>query len=181
MSLTDKEVQSIAQQVAEAIGQHNLQQGTQQGSQQVGEQIGKAIAQSLSEQSVQGSTQEKSNVVDSTTQNKQEEILGGESLRAAVVSNTRLWNANEKYIFEKSQDYDRILKNLEVKEKELAIAEREAKLRHQVKLDSIEVSEKENNALVKHLANTLLVDFRTAAYHPISPNDQDKDAKISRK
>ena len=84
---------------------------------------------------------------------------------------------------------DQILDNLELKEKELAVAEREAKLRHQTKLDSIEVNERNNLATITHLANTLLVDFRTAAYHPISPNNSDEGvqggdvaaARVSRK
>lgn len=137
-------------------------QSAQQSTQQTG--------QASQEQAVKGSAQEKQSTAVSTSETKMEEILGAEAIRAGVVSGTRLWNANDKYIFEKSQDYDRALKNFELKEKALEIAEREAKLRKQASLDAIEISEREFGGLMKAFMATDTMNFRTAAHDPISPN-----------
>lgn len=160
----------VAQQVAQEIGQ------------QQSKQIEQAVAQGIQaeKQGIQGSQQDK-NVY---SENKFEETYVGEAFQNKAFNDSELWTLNKKLVTEREQksaqdahDFDLKLKALELKEKELAVAEREAKLRHQAKLDSIEVNERANLATITHFANTLLVDFRTAAYHPISPNDSDKDAK----
>lgn len=177
MSKFDENIvaKEIAQQIAQEVAQQIAKQVGQEIAQQQAKQIEQAVAQGIQaeKQGIQGSTQEKS----SSFVNKEEEILGGEALRAGVVSATRLWNANDKYIFEKSQDYDRAMKSLELKEKQLAVAEREAKLRKQASLDAIEISEREQSSLVKHMLNTWTVDFRTAAADPFAPNAANPDER----
>ena len=131
---------------------------TPQEVQQIAQQAAEQAVQQVIEQVVQGSSQERF----LSGQDKFEEINSGEAFRRGVYNDAEAGSFNKK-----------LLLATELKEKELAIAERESKLRKQAALDAIEISERENSALIKHLANTLLVDFRTAAYHPISPNDSD--------
>ena len=179
-----EEIRLIVKEIGQEVSQQIAQQVAQEVAQQQAKQIEQAIAQGIQDvkQAVQGSSQEKI----SFAENKAEEINAGEAHRSAVLSATRSWNHNDKSLVEKSQDYDRSLKSLELKERALEVAEREAKIRKQASLDAIEVSEREQSALLKHLANTLLIDFRTASYHPISPNDGDEnrrgeEGKVSRK
>lgn len=113
--------------------------------------------QSAVEQAVQGSSQEKTSLISS--ENKFEETNTGEAHRGAVLSTTRVWNWNDK-----------ALNALELKEKELHIAEREMAMAHQRKLNAIEIKEAEDRSLVKHIANTNGLNFAIAAQHPFSPN-----------
>lgn len=128
--------------------------------QQISQQAAQQAASQAIEQVVQGSSQEKTSLVSS--QDKYEETNTGEAHRASVLSQTRLWNLNDK-----------MLSAIELKEKELALAEREAKLRHQAKLDAIEVLNQQNINAFQDAIRYLSMDFRTAAFHPISPNDSD--------
>lgn len=175
MALSQDEISVIAKSVAQEIAQ------------QQAKQIEQAVSQGIQaeKQGIQGSQQEKASFVSS--ENKFEETYVGEAFQNKAFNDSEMWGINKKLVTEREQkaaqdanSFDLKLKNLELKEKELAIAEREAKLRHQAKLDSIEVNERANLATITHFANTLLVDFRTAAYHPISPNDSDKEAGVAR-
>jgi len=172
MSTKDENLfaKEVAQQVAQEIGQQQVKQ------------IEQAVSQGIQaeKQGVQGSQQEKGTYAE----NKFEETYVGESFQNKAFNDSEMWTLNKKLLTEREQksaintiDFDLKLKTLELKEKELAIAEREAKLRHQAKLDSIEVSERNNLAIMTHFTNSLLIDFRTAAYHPISPNDSDSKKK----
>lgn len=152
MSLSTSEVKLIVQEV--------LQQSGQQGAEQLAQQVEQSISEAI--QKVQGSQQERSQF----SENKAEEVGMGEIMRSSNVYDFQVQNYNKK-----------LVQATELKEKELAIAEREAKLRHQVNLDAIAISEREHAALVTKLADLLTIDFRTAAYHPISPNDQDNSTK----
>ncbi|MCB0749539.1 MAG: hypothetical protein KDC90_18925 [Ignavibacteriae bacterium] len=196
MSLSKDDIALIAKEVALQIGAQDFKQIGQQGGQQISDQIEKGISQAVeaAKQTVQGTQQEKASFV--SEENKFEETYVGEAFQNKAYNDGEMWTVNKKLITEREQKaaldanaFDLKLKNLELKEKELAVAEREAKLRHQTKLDSIEVNERNNLATITHLANTLLVDFRTAAYHPISPNNSDEGvqggdvaaARVSRK
>ena len=184
MALSQDEITLVAKQVAQQVA-------SEIGQQQV-KQIEQAVSQGIQaeKQGIQGSQQEKTSAVHS--EKLFEETFVGEAFQNKAYNDGELWTLNKKLVTEREQkaaqdanSYDLNLKALELKEKELAIAEREAKLRHQAKLDSIEVNERANLATITHFANTLLVDFRTAAYHPISPNDGDERAssmaRVSRK
>ncbi|MCO6499032.1 MAG: hypothetical protein J5I47_01475 [Vicingus serpentipes] len=178
----------IAAQIAQEIGQQQAAQIARQVAQEVGQQQAKQIETAVSQgiqaekQAIQGAQQEKASFVSS--ENKFEETYVGEAFQNKAYNDGEMWGINKKLVTEREQkaaqdanSYDLNLKALELKEKELAIAEREAKLRHQAKLDSIEVNERNSLAVVTHLANLLSMDFRTAAYHPISPNDSDNESK----
>lgn len=134
----DQSTQGLAQSVQEAkqLGQSNQQE-----------------LQSLkAATAVSGSNSSDSSSRTNTSESKQEEINTGEAFRASVFTDKELWGADKKLIFADEHKYKMLIAMNELKEKQLEIAEREAKLRHQAKTDSIEVSEKENNALIKHLA-----------------------------
>lgn len=118
----------ISQQVSQEIGQQQLKQIGQQGDQQISDQIQKAISQGIQElkQGIQGSTQEKSSVVDSVTQNKQEETNTGEAHRGKTYVDAELWGYNKKALVEKSSDFDRSKKAIELIRDQLAISEEQA-------------------------------------------------------
>ena len=175
--MSEKKDYTLSEDVIALIVKAVLQQTGQQGTQTSGQLTVEQIEQIA--QSVQGSTQEKSNVVDSVTQNKQEEINSGEAHRAATFTDRELWGFNKKLLASKEFEYDKALKSLEIKEKELAVAEREAKLRHQAKLDAIAVSEAQQGLNFRHAINFEYARFNNAVAEPISPDtgSDKKDAK----
>lgn len=96
-----------------------------------------------------------------------EDTQTDEAIRGKSFTDSEMWGLNKKFLVAseltertRSADFDSKLKALELKEKELNIAEREAKLRKQATLDAIEVSEREQSSLLKHFANHLHMDFR---------------------
>ena len=88
-----------------------------------------------------------------------------------------MWNNNDKDLIARERDFDLKLKSLELKEKELLQAEREAKIRKQADLDAIAVSEREHSSLVKHMLNVEYAKFNSAVSEPIAPNTQDSGAQ----
>lgn len=173
--LTGQQVQEILQ----------AAQGAQQAAQEA-KQIAQGVQQSAQElkQAVQGSTQEKSNVTDAVTQNKQEEILGGEGIRAATISGVRLWNFNEKLIAAKELEYDLALKAAQLKDKEIEIARKQHDLAHAQKmdlqnistkqfLDSINVTNAQNGQNFDFGVKMDYAKFNNATSEPIAPNTQD--------
>lgn len=111
-----------------------------------------------------------------------EDTQTDEAIRGKTYNDSEMWSVNKKMLVASEQternrsiDFDSKLKSIELKEKELAIAEREAKLRKQATLDAIEVSEREQASLLKHFANHLHMDFRAAVNEsqlPMIDDDQ---------
>ena len=158
MSITREEVVQIANQVA------------QQTAQSVAEQVIQATQQTG------GSLSADKKVLGVTHMTN--DISVDEAFNSKTYTDSELWGFDKKQIAVSEQtervrsiDFNSSLRALELKEKELAIAEREAKLRKQAQLDSIEISERQNAAVVSHMLNTFSIDFRTSAAHPFSPND----------
>ena len=113
-----------------------------------------------------------------------EDTQTDEATRGKTFTDSEMWGVNKKLVVasemterSRSLDFDSKLKSLELKEKELAIAEREAKLRKQATLDAIEVSEREQASVLKHMLNTWVMDFRTAASDPFAPNAKNSDER----
>ena len=92
--------------------------------------------------------------------------------------NNKLTAAIENRAYMDDTAYAHALKAIELKERNLAIAEREAKLRHQTKLDSLELRTAENAEVSKHYANHLHLDFRASVNESQLPLvDDDKTAQ----
>lgn len=114
--------------------------------------------------------------------NETEDTQTDEAIRGKTYTDSEMWGINKKLLVasemterHRSLDFDNELKALQIKEKELAVAEREAKLRKQAALDAIEVSEREQTSLLKHMSNHLHLDFRAAINEsqlPLLDDDQ---------
>lgn len=185
MAISKDDIALIVKEVLQQTGQ----QGTQQSSQQVGEAIAQAIEKA--QQITQGSTQEKSSVVDSITQNKQEEILGGEAIRAGTVSGSRLWNWNDKSIAQAEHLQTIALNELVLQEKQLALREKQhdfsvkQKQDHQLLsnaqfLDQVKVRNAQNNGSFDKAIEMEYARFNNAVAEPISP-DTGSDSKDAQK
>lgn len=151
-----------------------IQQAVQQTTQSVTEQVIQATQQTG------GSLAADTKVLG--VENFSHDIGTDEAFKTQSVNSADMWTLNKKLLVAseltertRSADLNSILNGLNIKEQQLNIAEREAKLRKQAALDAIEVSEREQAAFLKHAFNTLSLDFRTAAFHPISPNDGDNE------
>lgn len=141
------------------------------------------IAQSVTEQVIQSTQQTGGSLA------ADKKVLGYEGISHDIgtdegfnsksLNDAEMWTNNKKQLVAselteriRSIDHNTALKSLEIKERQLAIDEREAKIRLQASLDAIAVSERQNAAVINHLANTLSIDFRTAAQHPLNPNGE---------
>lgn len=108
-----------------------------------------------------------------------------EAMQKGTLNDAETWSFNKKMTAAIEQRaylddaaYSNALKTLELKERNLAVAEREAKLRKQASLDAIEVSEREQSTVMKHFANHLHLDFRGATNESQLPlTDDDKTAQ----
>lgn len=153
-----------------------VQQAVQQSAQTVAEQVIQATQQTG------GSLSADKKVLGVTSIAHDTHV--DEAFSGKTYTDAELWGFDKKQIAVSEQtervrsiDYNNTLQALSIREQQLNLAEREAKLRKQATLDAIEVSEREQASVLKHAFNTLSLDFRTAAFHPISPNDSDKDAE----
>ena len=145
-----------------------IQQMGQQGAQQTDQQIADAVQQAI--QKIQGSQQEKS----SMTETKQEEIMAGEAIRAAVVaglnSGTRKWDFNDKALVEKSQDFDRSKKGLELEREQIVLTEERAKAAKVATLQHVESMMGLLNVYAQIQSVADQSKFNSAVSEPISPN-----------
>lgn len=153
---------------------------------QVVAQSVQGVAQSVTEQIIQATQQTGGSLAADKKvlgiEDISHDIGTDEAFKTQTANSADMWTLNKKILVasellerNRSIDYHTALKALELKEQQLNLAEREAKLRKQATLDAIEASEREQAAFLKHAFNTLSLDFRTAAFHPISPNDGDNE------
>ena len=139
------------------MSKQDLDQIVQQAVEQILQSMGQLQAQSQTSKANLGYT---ANTEDTQTD---------EAVRGKTYTDSEMWGINKKFLVaselterHRSIDFDDNLKTIQIKEKELAIAEREAKLRKQASLDAIEISEREQSSLLKHMSNHLHLDFRAA-------------------
>jgi predicted GIY-YIG superfamily endonuclease len=146
------------------------------------EQIVQQTVQSAIEQVLQTSGQFQADKKMLGFTSNTEDTQTDEAIRGKSYTDSEMWGVNKKLVVasemterSRSIDHDKALKALEIKEKELAIAEREAKLRKQAAFDAIEVSEREQASLLKHMSNHLHLDFRATVQEsqlPVIDDDQ---------
>ena len=93
------------------------------------------------------------------------DVDSDESFKADNINLARLWNYNNKLVAaselserNKSQDYDRALKEIELKSAQLELARKEQDLSHDRALKSIELRASENASLIVHITNAGLVE-----------------------
>lgn len=174
-------VQQLAEQIKQEIGQQQLGQVGQQGGQQLSDQVAKAISQAVQEtkQASQGTTQEKSNVVDSVTQNKQEEINTGEAHRSNIYTKTRLWDFDDKQIAAseqservKSLDYDIAKKALDLQRDQIDLSEKQASAAKVKTLQHVESMFGLLNVYAQIQSVADQTKFNAAVSEPIAPNTQ---------
>jgi hypothetical protein len=152
-NLTDEQVQKLVQAVQSA------EQAVQEAK-----------------QAVQGTTQEKSSIVDSVTQNKQEEIGRGEADRHQVFVDSQLW-AFDKKLLASNEQSEKVRSIDAANSKEsIEIARKQHDFAIQQQLDHIKVISAQNAANFDVALKLEYAKFNAATSHPISPNDEDKDA-----
>ena len=118
-----------------------------------------------------------------------EDTQTDEAIRGKTFTDSEMWGLNKKLLVaselterSRSSDHDNALKSLIIKEKEMALAEREAKMRKQATLDSMEISEREQASLLKHFSNHLHLDYRATIQESQLPMlDDDQSVKNENK
>ena len=150
-----------------------IQQMIQQVTQTAIEQVMQTSGQFQADKKMLGFT---SNTEDTQTD---------EAIRGKTFTDSEMWGLNKKLLVaselterSRSSDHDNALKSLIIKEKEMALAEREAKMRKQATLDSMEISEREQASLLKHFSNHLHLDYRATIQESQLPMlDDDQSVK----
>ena len=150
-----------------------IQQMIQQVTQTAIEQVMQTSGQFQADKKMLGFT---SNTEDTQTD---------EAIRGKTFTDSEMWGLNKKLLVaselterSRSGDHDNALKSLIIKEKEMALAEREAKMRKQATLDSMEISEREQASLLKHFSNHLHLDYRATIQESQLPMlDDDQSVK----
>jgi len=150
MALTKEDVLLIAREVAQQVIQQSVAQSVQ-AAQQTGGSL-------EADKKVLGTT-------DVTEDTQTDEAIRGKSF-----VDSELWGANKKLLFSDELNNQRLLTSLSIKEKELQVAEREAKLRVQAQLDHIAVTAATNAGIFNHAINMEYAKFNAAVSEPISPN-----------
>ena len=154
--LTDEQIQKIIQD-AQAAAQQAVAQALQ-AAQQTGGSL---------------SADKKTLGVTDVTEDTQTD----EATRGKTYVDSEMWGINKKLLVEREQsssqksfDYDRSLKEIEIKTAQLELARKESDFSHQEQLKAIAVSEAQQAALVKHLTNLEYAKFNAAVSEPLAPN-----------
>lgn len=113
------------------------------------------------------------------TEDVTHDVDSDESFKADNINLARLWNFNNKLVAAselservKTHDYDLALKEIQLATAKLELARKEQTLLHDRKLNSLELREAENAALIKHIANAAVVE----AQFPVR-DDESKSGK----
>ena len=132
-------------------------------------QIVQQVVQGTLEQSVQSAGQYQADKKVVGYEDMTHDIGVDEAMQNATLNDAQTWSFNKKMTAAIEQRaylddsaYAHALKTIELKERNLASAEREAKLRHQTKMESIELRASEQAEVTKQFANHLHLDFRAA-------------------
>ena len=159
------EVVSIVKEMVEQIAQQAAQQAVEQ-TLQAAQQTGGSLR---ADKKVLGA--------DYVT----EDTGSDEAVKGKTYVDSELWGANKKLIFAHELDTQRALNQLAIKERQLQVDEREAKLRHQAQLDAIATSEAQQSLNFKHILNMEYAKFNAAISEPIAPNTADSASKGKKK
>lgn len=154
--LTDQQIQKIIQD-AQAAAQQVAAQALQ-----AAQQTGGSLA---ADKKVLGTT-----VVTEDTQTD-------EATRGKTYVDSEMWGLNKKLLTEREQDtarksfdYDKALKEIELKTSQLELARKQADFNHAEQLKAIAISEAQQAAVIKHLVNLEYTKFNAAVSEPINPN-----------
>lgn len=163
--LSNEEINQIVRQVTQAVTQQVAEQVTQAAQQTAGSMA--------ADKKILGYT---SNTEDTQTD---------EAVRGKTYTDSEMWGFNKKLLVaseqterQRSLDHESAVKALELKERQLAVAEREAKLRQQASLDNLHLRSAEQAELIKHMSNHLHLDFRATVNESQLPMlDDDQSVK----
>lgn len=106
-----------------------------------------------------------------------DDIGTDEAFKSKTYGDSEMWGLNKKLLTEREQataqrsaDYDKALKEIEIKTAQLELARKEHDFAHQQKLDSLQARVAEQSELIKHMINVEYAKFNNAQSEPISPN-----------
>lgn len=122
------------------------------------DQIAKQVAQAISQDVASGKF--------SFSANKEEEILGGESLRNGTINETRAWN--HLIISDARRASD-----LKAKQEDLLLREREHQFKVQRELDEVKIRRAQNSETNDNQLRQEYAKFNAAVSEPLAPNTQD--------
>lgn len=106
-----------------------------------------------------------------------DDIGTDEAFKSKTFGDAEMWGINKKLLVareqseaQKSFDYDKALKEIELKSAQVELARKEHGFAHQQKLDNLQVRVAEQAELVKTMLNVEYAKFNSAQSEPISPN-----------
>ncbi len=105
-----------------------------------------------------------------------EDIGTDEAYKAGTFATSELWNLDKKILAEreqataqKSHDYDKSLKEIEVAAAKIELARKQSDFNHAEQLKAIAISEAQQAATFKHILNMEYAKFNAAVSEPINP------------